>query len=98
MRAHTRLGSAIVLTCLSLISIILLLPNSTFSTHLQKITLGYTIDEYAGLWGWGIGDDFSPASGGIRLVVFGDSWVDDLDSDIEDGRGTNWVDVLCEEV
>lgn len=98
-----RLAGAVLLTMLSIISIIILLPNSRVSTHLQKITLGTTIDNYADLWKWGQDDELKDGEkedvgGGIRIVVFGDSWVDDLVAKKQKGKGKGWPQVLCEEV
>jgi hypothetical protein len=95
-RALTRLGASVFLTVLSLVSIILLLPSSKVSIKLQKIALGQSIDDYGGLWDWVSGDD--DVEGGARLVVFGDSWVDDTIEDSESGKGRSWAEVLCEVV
>jgi hypothetical protein len=101
-----RLFASVLLTLLSLVSIMLLLPRSRVD-QLQKITLGTTIDLGMGdmvLWGWGSGeveDDRVEESGeGVRLVVFGDSWVDDsVNVEKEgNGKGKSWPKVLCEEV
>jgi hypothetical protein len=95
-RALTRLGASVFLTVLSLVSIILLLPGSNVSIKLQKIALGESIDNYGGLWDWVSGDD--AVEGGARLVVFGDSWVDDTIEDSGSGKGRSWTEVLCEVV
>jgi hypothetical protein len=94
-----RLGASIVLTLLSLASIILLLPTSRVSTRLQKIALGTTID--ASLWRWSSSYDEGEedlGGDGTRLVIFGDSWVDDTVENGQDGKGKSWADYLCEEV
>ncbi|CZR53181.1 uncharacterized protein PAC_03059 [Phialocephala subalpina] len=95
-----RLGASILLTVLSLVSITLLLPSSKVK-QLQKVTLGTTI-EYSNLWKWGASDDVvdeeEDNGNGIRLVIFGDSWVDDLIEDGHGGKGNNWPQVLCEEI
>jgi len=92
-----RLGASILLTVLSLVSIILLLPTSKVSTHLQKIALGNTID--GSLWNWDSEEGEDDLGGdGIRLVIFGDSWVDDTVENGQEGRGKSWAEVLCEEV
>lgn len=97
-----RLGASILLTCLSMVSIILLLPSSIVSNHLQKITVGYGIDDYGKLFKWGtedeLDDDEEAEDDGVRLVVFGDSWADGAVEKGEEGRGKGWTDVLCEEV
>jgi hypothetical protein len=94
-----RLGASIVLTLLSLVSIFLLLPTSRVSTRLQKIALGTTID--GSLWSWSssyeeVEEDLGGE--GTRLVIFGDSWVDDTIESGQDGKGKSWADYLCEEV
>jgi hypothetical protein len=92
-----RLGASILLTVLSLVSIILLLPTSRVSTRLQKIALGSTID--SSLWEWGSEEGEEDLGGdGIRLVIFGDSWVDDTVENGQEGKGKSWGEVLCEEV
>jgi hypothetical protein len=96
-----RLGASVLLTLLSLVSICLLLPSKV-STRLQRITLGTTIDNYADLWKWGsesrLEDEDGNGGDGIRLVVFGDSWVDDTIEKGQEGKGKSWPQVLCEEV
>lgn len=94
-----RLGASIVLTLLSLISIILLLPTSRVSTQLHQIALGTTLE--GSLWTWTSSYDESEedlGGDGTRLVIFGDSWVDDTIEKGQDGKGKSWVDYLCEEV
>jgi hypothetical protein len=87
MRIHTRLGASVCLTVFSLVSIILLLPSSQVSTHLQKLALGTSIDKYTDkLWNWGSDIDE-------------DSWVDDtVEESANNGKGKSWAEVLCEEV
>ena len=94
-----RLGASILLTILSIVSIYLLLPDSKVK-QLQKITLGTTI-QYPDLWKWGsdeevVDDEEEDNGNGIRLVIFGDSWVDDW-TEGHDGKGNNWPQVLCDE-
>jgi len=75
----------------------LLIPDARVD-QLQKIALGAGIDKYT-LWRWGAGSE-DGNDNSLRLVVFGDSWVDDRDN-IESagsGRGRSWADVLCDEV
>jgi hypothetical protein len=94
-----RLGASIVLTLLSLVSIILLLPTSRVSTRLQKIALGTTLD--GSLWSWSSNyeeKEEDVGGDGTRLVIFGDSWVDDTVEGGQDGKGKSWADYLCEEV
>jgi len=94
-----RLGASIVLTLLSIVSIILLLPTSKVSTRLQEIALGTSID--GSLWHWSATYEESVedlGGAGTRLVVFGDSWVDDIHEGGQEGKGKSWADYLCEEV
>ncbi len=94
-----RLGASILLTLLSLVSIVLLLPTTKVGTRLKKIALGTTID--GSLWNWASGDEETEedfGGDGIRLVIFGDSWVDDTIEDGQEGKGKSWAEVLCEEV
>lgn len=93
-----RLGASICLTVFSIVSIIMLLPSSQVSTQLQQITLGGSIDNVAALWDWGTDEGDEEEKGGIRLVVFGDSWVDDTVENGQSGKGKTWVEVLCEVV
>jgi hypothetical protein len=93
-----RLGASICLTVFSIVSIIMLLPSSQVSTQLQKIALGGSIDNVAALWDWGTDEGDEEEKGGIRLVVFGDSWVDDTVENGQSGKGKTWVEVLCEVV
>lgn len=97
MRATTRVGASICLSVFSLVSIILLLPSSQVSTRLQKIALGTTLDDFPTLWNWGSASDDESESEGIRLVIFGDSWVDDSADGVK-GKGKSWAEVLCEEI
>jgi hypothetical protein len=99
MRVHTRLGASILLTLLSLVTLVLLLPSAGV-TGLHRIAVGTSIDQYAGgLWKWvnGKQQDDSP----VRIVVFGDSWVDGAGEEKDDaavGRGKSWAASLCEVV
>ena len=94
MRGIASLGASICFTVFSLVSIVLLLPSSNLSTQLETIALGTEIEDVPTLWSWATGED---EEHGVRLVVFGDSWVDDgQDGDM--GRGKSWPQVLCEEV
>ena len=101
MRVHTRLGASILLTLVSLVSIILLLPPSRVTASLH-IALGSSIDEYAGgLWTWVRGG--KGVADGVAVVVFGDSWADGVgESDGKRGegnwRGRSWAGWMCEEV
>ena len=97
MRATTRVGASICLSVFSLVSIILLLPSSQVSTQLQKIALGTTLDDFPTLWNWGPTSDDESEGEGIRLVVFGDGWVDDSAEGMK-GKGKSWAEILCEEV
>lgn len=79
-----------------IVSIILLLPSSRVSTRLLRIPFGEHIDNYKdGFWsGWGSIEE-DEDEGGVRLVVFGDSWVGDNGG--EEGK-MPWVDAMCDEV
>lgn len=95
-----RLGASVLLTLLSIIFIILLLPTSKVS-ELRKLALGTTIDNYKDLWKWGAGEDeerFGSIGNGTRIVVLGDNWVDGVVENGLKGRGHSWPQVLCEEV
>lgn len=95
-----RLGASILLTLLSIVSICLLLPSSQVK-QLQIVTLGTAI-EYSDLWKWGgsdlVEDEEDDNGNGIRLVILGDSWVDDWVEEGQDGKGNNWPHGLCDEV
>lgn len=95
-----RLGASILLSLLSIVSICLLLPSSKVK-QLQIVTLGTSI-EYSDLWKWGGSDlvenEEEDNGNGIRLVILGDSWVDDWVEEGQDGTGNNWPHVLCDEV
>jgi hypothetical protein len=99
MRVHTRLGASILLTLLSLLTIVLLLPQSRVTAGLH-IALGSSIDEYAGdLWTWVRGG--KGVADGVAVVVFGDSWADGVGEDEGrdgNGRGRSWAGWLCEDV
>ena len=99
MRLHTRFGVSVCLTIFLIVSIILLLPSARIATHLHKFPFGDSLNNYRnGIWkGWGSPED-DEVEGGVRIVVFGDSWVDDAVEEGETGRGRSWVDVVCEEV
>ncbi|KAF4637578.1 hypothetical protein G7Y89_g496 [Cudoniella acicularis] len=94
-----RFGASIVLTVLSLSTVILLLYRSNVKTQLQKIGLGTSLDEYTGLWSWGAEADEDGESE-LRIIVFGDSWVDDRlsDNEAERGKGKSWARIMCEEI
>ncbi|THV43717.1 hypothetical protein BGAL_1025g00010 [Botrytis galanthina] len=102
MRAFTRLGASVFAMVLSLMTILALLPQSRYTEHLRKIEIGGTSinDVTDGLWDWASGDDDGGdgEEGGVRLVVFGDSWVDDTIEENGDGKGRSWTEVLCEEL
>ncbi|KAH7351159.1 hypothetical protein BKA65DRAFT_476491 [Rhexocercosporidium sp. MPI-PUGE-AT-0058] len=95
-----RLAGTVLLTVLSMFSICLLLRNSRVGTHLQKISLGTTIDNYSSLWSYheDQSSEEEDVGGGIRLVVFGDSWVDDTIEENQGGKGKSWPEVMCETI
>ncbi|APA16331.1 hypothetical protein sscle_16g111010 [Sclerotinia sclerotiorum 1980 UF-70] len=100
MRAFTRLGALVFGAVLSLMTILALLPQSRYTEHLKKIGLGGTSinDVTDGLWDWANGSHDEGEESGVRLVVFGDNWVDDTLEVNEDGKGRSWTEVLCEEL
>ena len=65
---------------------------------MQKIAQATSID--GSLWEWGLNEEGDEDLGGegIRLVIFGDSWVDDTIEKGHEGKGKSWDEVLCEEV
>ena len=65
-------------------------PN--VGTKIRNTSLGNRI--WPRPWKWG--DQLE--EGGVRLVVFGDSWVDDTIQDGEKGKGRSWPGVFCEKV
>lgn len=95
MRAFTRLRVSAFAMVLSLMTVLTLLQQSRYTEHLKmKIKIGGTsIDD---VWHWANGDD--GVEGGVRLVVFGDNWVDDRIEENGDGMGRSWTEVLCDEV
>lgn len=89
-----RLGATVFLAVLSLVSIILLLVGrSGVHAHLKKIGLSGSLSMDVLGWRKKGGNDNR-----ARVIVFGDSWVDDSISEGEDGKGENWTKVLCDEV
>jgi hypothetical protein len=100
MRAFTRLGALVFAAILSLLTILTLLPETRVTEHFRKIEIGGTSlnDVSDKVWDWASGGDDDDEEGGVRLVVFGDSWVDDTIEEYADGKGKSWTEVLCEEV
>lgn len=94
MRVHARLTASVVLSLFSLTVIILLLPRSSIGSGLQVVALG---KDYKQIWNWGSHDEPVGAAD-LRLVVFGNSWADDTVEGNVQGKGMNWVEVLCTEV
>lgn len=101
MRLQTRLGASILLTLLSLVTIIILLPTSRVTAGLQ-VALSKPIDEYtSGWWTWVRG---GKAVNSIAIVVFGDSWVygngeeKGWKAGDGEGRGRSWASWTCEDV
>jgi hypothetical protein len=102
MRLQTRLGASILLTLLSLVTIIMLLPNSRVTAGLQ-VALSKPIDEYAsGWWTWVRG---GKAGDSVAIVVFGDSWAYENGENEKGwktgdgaGRGRSWAGWICENV
>jgi hypothetical protein len=57
------------------------------------------------MWRWDDGDEFEAeedgeddVDDGIRMVVFGDSWIDDTPRSGQSGKGKSWARIACEEV
>ncbi|PQE30019.1 SGNH hydrolase-type protein [Rutstroemia sp. NJR-2017a WRK4] len=100
MRAFTRLGALVFAAILSLLTILTLLPETRVTEHFRKIEIGGTSlnDVSDKVWDWAAGGDDDGEEGGVRLVVFGDSWVDDTIEEFADGKGKSWTEVLCEEL
>ncbi|PQE27906.1 Esterase SGNH hydrolase-type protein [Rutstroemia sp. NJR-2017a BBW] len=100
MRAFTRLGALVFAAILSLLTILTLLPETRVTEHFRKIEIGGTSlnDVSDKVWDWAAGGDDDDEEGGVRLVVFGDSWVDDTIEEYADGKGKSWTEVLCEEL
>jgi hypothetical protein len=102
MRLQTRLGASILLTLLSLVTIVMLLPNSRVTAGLQ-VALSKPIDEYAsGWWTWVRGGKTGDS---VEIVVFGDSWAYENGEKEKgwktgggEGRGRSWSSWSCEEV
>jgi hypothetical protein len=98
-----RLGASIILSFLSLSSIYFFLGDRTgLGIKLQKIGEVTGLEGYGGIWNWdedsGEGNGGKDGGEGVKIVVFGDSWVDDKVRSGESGEGKSWARVLCEEV
>ncbi|PQE10532.1 Esterase SGNH hydrolase-type protein [Rutstroemia sp. NJR-2017a BVV2] len=96
-----RAGALVFAAILSLLTILTLLPETRVTEHFRKIEIGGTSlnDVSDKVWDWASGgDDDDEEEGGVRLVVFGDSWVDDTIEEYADGKGKSWTEVLCEEL
>ncbi|KAH8811827.1 hypothetical protein F5884DRAFT_291932 [Xylogone sp. PMI_703] len=94
MRLHSRLGASLLLSLLSLVTVVLLLPRSNIGSKLQEVALS---KDYKNLWNWVSQDDLDGGDG-LRLVVFGNSWADDIVEEGDTGKGISWVKVLCHEI
>jgi len=91
MKFHTRrLGELVACFLLSCLCISVAFPQVRVA--LRNAPLGDRV--WPHYWKWG--DEL--AEGGVRLVVFGDSWVDDTVQDGEKGKGRSWPGVFCDEV
>ncbi|QSZ33288.1 hypothetical protein DSL72_002876 [Monilinia vaccinii-corymbosi] len=91
MRVYTRLG-VLALSIFLGSTFLTILPQSQYTQHLRKIENGVK----GGFWPWSSGH--AEEESGIRLVVFGDSWVDDRMEENGEGKGRSWTQVLCEEL
>lgn len=93
-----RLGASILLVVFSLLATVIFLNRAPVSTQLEIIRLGASSHR---LWGWSAGgQEQNDVEGGIRVVVFGDSWVGDgIEKGLEGkGKGKSWPEVLCDQV
>lgn len=94
-----RFTFSILFSFLSLTAILLLLARQRVSTHLQSLTLATGIHEYTGgIFRWDVEEEEEVEEGGVRMVVFGDSWADDKPESGMSGKGKSWVRTVCEEV
>lgn len=85
-----RLGLPALLTVAFLLTVTSLFFRSNVTTHFKQISI--LADE---LWS---DDEESEVDQGVRLVVFGDSWVDNTIEPKHEGKGRSWTTILCEEV
>ena len=91
MRFHLRRGGELVgFILLSCLCISVVFPE--VRAKVKKTALRDGI--WSHYWKWG--DELR--EGGVRLVVFGDSWVDDTVQEGEKGKGRSWPGVFCDEV
>jgi len=91
MRFHLRRwGELVAFILFSCLCIGVIFPK--VGVKLRNTALGDTI--WPQSWKWG--DELT--EGGVRLVVFGDSWVDDTVQIGEKGKGRSWPGVFCDEV
>lgn len=81
-----RLGLPILLTALFLFTSTLYWH--AVDTHLKSITLVWKEDV----------EELTFDDEGVRLVVFGDSWVDSTVDAGHEGKGQGWTTTLCGEV
>src|SRR4051812_22157524 len=93
MRIHNRFTLSICLSLFLLAFISLLFPESRVGSRLHKIAFTTAIDKSRNC-----GAAEPVVEKGLRLVVFGDSWVDNTIEIGEEGKGRSWTEVLCDEV
>ncbi|KAH8599415.1 hypothetical protein B0O99DRAFT_537622 [Bisporella sp. PMI_857] len=93
MRFHTRrLGVFVCLTVVLWLFISFLLLVGRVRLQLQRIDVPGRIRDW-----WQCHDEITDEEG-VRVVVFGDSWVDDTVQDGESGRGKSWVEIFCDKI
>ncbi|CAG8951063.1 hypothetical protein HYFRA_00006461 [Hymenoscyphus fraxineus] len=81
------------MSILSLTTILLVLARQKDSTLIPSPILNT-----GSLFGWGAKEEEKVKEARVRMVVFGDSWVDDRPESGMSGRGKSWVRVACEEI
>lgn len=90
MRLFTRFGAIVAVGAFSLISLALLLLTEGVTTRIQAYGVGLP---------WTRPKTTGPD---VRLVVFGDSWVDDGRGETgvlrDAGQGPSWTTMLCGDV
>ncbi|KAG9248987.1 hypothetical protein BJ878DRAFT_197517 [Calycina marina] len=93
MRFHLRrLGELIAILVGAALCINYLFPRT--SEKIQKIAV--EADLFKQYWPNKWSEELEEA--GVRLVVFGDSWVDDSVQEGEKGKGRSWTGILCDAI
>ena len=92
MRFHTRrVGVFVCLTVGIWVFLSVTLYFTKARLNFQQIGIGSSISK---IWKWRNNE----IEGRVRLVVFGDSWVDDTVQEGEGGKGKSWTEVFCQQV